>query len=69
MVEEEGNIANETETFGFSILDIAKDIAMKNIPLSPLPHFRGMPTEDPASFYLNLTYCVGAITTQIMIKN
>jgi hypothetical protein len=39
MAEEEGNIANETETFGFPILDIAKDVAMKNIPLSSLPHF------------------------------
>jgi hypothetical protein len=42
MEKEEGNIANianETETFGFPILDIAKDIAMKNIPLSSLPHF------------------------------
>jgi hypothetical protein len=50
MAEEEGNIANETETFGFPILDIAKDVAMKNIPLSSLPHFRGMSTEDPDSF-------------------
>jgi hypothetical protein len=39
MAKEEGNIANETETFGFPILDIAKDVAMKNIPLSSLPHF------------------------------
>jgi hypothetical protein len=50
MAEEEGNIANEIETFRFPILDIAKDIAMKNIPLSSLPHFRGMSTEDPDSF-------------------
>jgi hypothetical protein len=50
MVEEEGNIANETETFGFPILDMDKDILMKNIPLSSLPHFRGMSTEDPDSF-------------------
>jgi hypothetical protein len=39
MVEEEGSIANETETFGFPILDIAKDVAMNNIPSSSLPHF------------------------------
>ena len=39
MAEEEGNIANETETFGFPILDIAKYVTMKNIPLSSLPHF------------------------------
>ena len=44
IAEEEGNIANEIETFGFSILDITKDVAMKNIPLSSLPHFRGMST-------------------------
>jgi hypothetical protein len=50
MAEEEGNAANETETFGFPILDIARDIAMKNIPLSSLPHFHGMSTEDPDSF-------------------
>jgi hypothetical protein len=50
MAEEEGNIANETETFGFPILDIAKDVSMKNIPLSSLPHFRGMSTEVPDSF-------------------
>ena len=39
MAEEEGNTANEIETFGFPILDISKDVAMKNIPLSSLPHF------------------------------
>jgi hypothetical protein len=50
MAEEEGNIANETETFGFPIMDIAIDVAMNNIPLSSLPHFRGMSKEDPASF-------------------
>jgi hypothetical protein len=50
MAEEEGNIANETETFGFPILDIAKDVSMKNIPLSSLPHFQGMSIEDPDSF-------------------
>jgi hypothetical protein len=50
MVEEEGNIENEIETFGLPILDIAKEISMKNIPLSSLPHFRGMSTEDPDLF-------------------
>jgi hypothetical protein len=34
MVEEGENISNETNTFGFPILDISKDVAMKNIPLS-----------------------------------
>ena len=29
---------------------MAKDVAMKNIPLSSLPHFQGMSTEDPDSF-------------------
>jgi hypothetical protein len=46
MVEEEGNTATNTETFGFPILDISKNIIMKNIPLSSLPTFRGMSTED-----------------------
>jgi hypothetical protein len=50
MAEEEGNIANEIETFGFPILDMAKYVAMKNIPLSSLPHFQGMSIEDPDSF-------------------
>jgi hypothetical protein len=50
MVEKEGNLANEIETFGFPVLDMAKDVAMKNIPLSSLLHFRGMSTEDPDSF-------------------
>ena len=50
MAEEEGNTTTETETFGFPILDMAKDVAMKNIPLSSLPHLRGMSTEDPDSF-------------------
>ena len=50
MVEEEGNITNEIETFGFPILDMAKDVAMNNIPLYSLPHFRGTSTEDPDSF-------------------
>jgi hypothetical protein len=47
MVEEEVNVATETETFGFPILDISRNINMKNIPLSSLPTFRGMSTEDP----------------------
>jgi hypothetical protein len=51
MVNEEGNANNETLTFGLPILDITKDVAMKNIPLSSLPHFHGMSTEDPNSFF------------------
>ena len=50
MVEEEGNAATDTETFGFPILDISRNINMKNIPLSSLPTFRGMSTEDPDLF-------------------
>jgi hypothetical protein len=46
MAEEEGNVATETETFGFPILDISRNVSMKNIPLSSLPTFRGMSTED-----------------------
>jgi hypothetical protein len=44
MEDEEGNANNETKKFGFPILDIARDVAMKNIPLSSLPHFHGMST-------------------------
>jgi hypothetical protein len=50
MGKEEGNAATETETFGFPILDISINISMKNIPLSLLPTFRGMSTEDPYLF-------------------
>ena len=46
MAEEEGNEATETETFGFPILDISRNVNMKNIPLSSLPTFRGMSTKD-----------------------
>jgi hypothetical protein len=42
MVDEEGNENNETKTFGFPILDITREVSMKNIPLSSLPHFHGM---------------------------
>ena len=37
-------------TFGFPILDLTRDIPMKNIPPSTLPHFHGMTFEDPDSF-------------------
>ena len=47
--ENEGNDQTEV-TFGFSILDEEKDVTMKNISPSVLPHFHGMPTEDPDSF-------------------
>jgi len=52
MEEEEGNknASAETETFGFPILDISRNISMKNIPLSSLPTFTGMSTEDPDLF-------------------
>jgi hypothetical protein len=50
MEKEEGNASTETETFGFLILDISRNISMKNIPLSSLPTFRGMSTEDPNLF-------------------
>ena len=50
MVDKERNANNEIETFGFPILDITRDAAMKNIPLSSLPHFHGMSIKDPDSF-------------------
>ena len=37
-------------TFRFPILYVAQDVTMKNIPSSALPHFHGMPIEDPDSF-------------------
>jgi hypothetical protein len=54
MAEEEGNATTKTETFGFPILDIFRNISMKNIPLSSLPTFRGMSTEDPDLFLFEL---------------
>jgi hypothetical protein len=50
MAEDEGNEATEAKTFGFPILDISRNISMKNIPLSLLPTFRGMSTDDPDLF-------------------
>jgi hypothetical protein len=52
MAEEEGNekAATETKTFRFPMLDFSRNISMKKIPLSLLPTFRGMPTEDPYLF-------------------
>jgi hypothetical protein len=50
MAEEEGNVATETETFGFPILDISRNMSMKNIPLSSLPTFRRMSNEDSDLF-------------------
>jgi hypothetical protein len=49
MADEKGNENNETEKFGFPILDITRDVSMKNILISSLPHFHGMSTEDPYS--------------------
>ena len=43
------NIEQEV-TFRFPILDLTRDVAMKNIPPSALPYFHGMSTEDPDSF-------------------
>ena len=37
-------------TFGFPILDLTRDIPMKNIPPLALPHFHGMTFEEPNSF-------------------
>ena len=37
-------------TFGFPILDLTRDIPMKNTPPSTLPHFHSMISEDLHSF-------------------
>ena len=50
MEDEEGNENNKTHTFRFPILDITKDVAMKNILLSSLPHLHGMSKKDRDSF-------------------
>lgn len=50
MADEEGNEKTETETFGFPILDITRNVTVKNISLSSLPHFHGMSYEDLDSF-------------------
>ena len=50
MVDEEGNENNETKTFGFPILDITRDVVMKNILFSSLPHLHGISTECLDSF-------------------
>lgn len=42
---------DQTEvTFGFPILDLTRDIPMKNIPPLALPHFHGMTSEELDSF-------------------
>lgn len=48
-----GNIHDNAEqevTFGFPILDLTRDVAMKNISPSALPYFHDMSTEDTDSF-------------------
>ena len=50
-MEGEGEHEGRTETtFGFPILDLARDVSMKNIPASSLPTFYGKSTEDPDTF-------------------
>jgi hypothetical protein len=42
---------DQTEvTFGFPILDLMRDIPMKNKPPSTLPHFHDMTSKDPDYF-------------------
>ena len=53
--EEEELAENEQEaeqepTFGFPILDLVRNLNMKNIPPSALPTFYGKPSEDPDVF-------------------
>jgi hypothetical protein len=68
--EERRNEETEGEaTFGFPILDLAPNVAMKNIPPSVLPNFRGMATKDLDAFLFELTFYVEAITMQMMLKN
>jgi hypothetical protein len=54
MAEEEGNVATQTETFGFPILDISINDSMKNIPLSSLPTFRGHEDLDLFEFEFDI---------------
>jgi len=46
----EENEEDSETTFRFPILDITRNITMKNIPLESLPLFHGMSFEDPNSF-------------------
>ena len=44
-------VGNQTETtFGFPILDVAKNVNMKNIPLLTLPNVYSKSSEDPNIF-------------------
>jgi hypothetical protein len=49
--EEEVNDENSFSTLGFHIGDLPRGVApMKNIPLSALPNFHGLSSEDPDEF-------------------
>ena len=50
-VEGEGRDENSLSTLGFSIGDLPRGATpMKNIPLSALPNFHGLSSEDPDEF-------------------
>jgi hypothetical protein len=52
--EGEVNDENSFSTLGFPIGDIPRGVApMKNIPLSALPNFHGLSSEDPDEFLFN----------------
>jgi hypothetical protein len=49
--EREVNDENSFSTLGFPIGDLPRGVApMKNIPLSTLPNFHGLSSEDPDEF-------------------
>jgi hypothetical protein len=49
--EGEVNDENSFSTLGFAIGDLPRGVApMKNIPLSTLPNFHGLSSEDPDEF-------------------
>jgi hypothetical protein len=50
-LEGEVNDENSFSTLGFPIGDLSRGVApMKNIPLSSLPNFHGLSSEDPDEF-------------------
>ena len=67
-----GNIHDNAEqevTFGFPILDLTRDVAIKNIPPSALPYFTVCIWKIQTHFCLNLISYVVAIIMLIMLIN
>jgi hypothetical protein len=70
-LEVEVNDENSFSTLGFPIGDLPRGVApMKNIPLSPLPNFHGLSSEDPDEFLFEFDIlCRSYDYMLIMLKN